>query len=1097
MTAALGPTGVQVPLSRDQERTWFVDQMSSHPSDYLIPLRLRLAGPLDRPALRRALTALVTRHEVLRTAVVAHGGTPVGLVLPPGSVTLRETDADDPAAREHALAQEATTLVDLATGPPMRALLVRHGPAEHTLALTVHHVAADDWSCALLYEELAAAYAAFTTDSDPGSETATGSGSATDPGFPVSVPAEPYRTTAARLDALAAEEADSGGLDHWREVLADLTPFELPGDRPRPPVRAGRGAGRTAFVLPPAVADRLTTLGRSLGATPAMVLTAAVQAVLHRYTGRTDVTTGTTYARRDDPATERLVGVLINMLPLRGLPHPDLSFREYAEQIRDVSLDAYDHAEVPFDRLVEEIAPERDPSRTPLFQILVNFRSGRRRAPRLPGLTVTELPMPYEGAKYDLCVSFEHTPDGLWCGVNWDTDLYDATTVDRLTGWLQRLLEHVAEHPDSRLDDIPLLSGAEQDALRALSLRPSADTPSACLHELVARRAAATPDAVALVADDGGTTTYAALDAAANAVAHRLAAHGVGRDTPVGLHIDRSAEMVVGLLGILKAGGAYLPVETATPAARVATLLGDARATVCLAAPEHAGTVTRAGAVALTVDPTAAAEPLPVTNSPDDLCAVYYTSGSTGRPKGVACTHRGWVNRMAWMQRRHGLRPGETVLHKTTLPFDDAAVEILWPLIEGGTVALLPPGLHRDPRALVDAAVRHRAVHVQFVPSVLELFLEELTPADITALRRHLRSVLSSGEALRPVLVSRFRDAFGDTVSLDNTWGATEVSIDSTFHVCGPDDTGGTGAVRLGRPMDNNEVLVLDHRLVPLPPGVPGELCIAGTGLARGYLGDPAKTAGAFVPHPYRPGERLYRTGDRGRMNPDGTFSYLERMDRQVKVRGVRVELGEVEAALREHPAVTDAAVVARRAASGDLRLAAYLALGDPPATAAEIREHLTARLPGYAMPGTLTVLPALPRSASGKLSPGELPEPDPSDHPHTDHVEPRDETERVLAEIWAEVLGVPRLGVLDDFFGLGGHSLLATRAVNRMRQAFTTPLPLSVIFECPTVAAAAERIHDLILAEIEDMSDDEVRHLLAGSAEVPVPADSERGTTR
>ncbi|MFG2225132.1 amino acid adenylation domain-containing protein [Streptomyces sp. NPDC048644] len=1080
MTAALGPTGVQVPLSRDQERTWFVDQMSSHPSDYLIPLRLHLAGPLDVQALRRAFTALVTRHEVLRTAVVAHGDAPVGLVLPPDSCTLRETDATDPAAREHALSQEATTPVDLATEPPLRALLVRQGPDEHTLALTVHHVAADDWSCALLYDELAADYAAFTD------------GSAS----PVPAPAEPYRTAAARLDMRAAAEARDGGLAHWREVLADLTPFEVPGDRPRPPVRAGRGTGRTAFVLPPTVADRLTALGHTLGATPAMLLTAAVQAVLHRYTGRTDVTTGTTYARRDDPATERLVGVLINMLPLRGLPHPDLSFQEYAEQLRDVALDAYDHAEVPFDRLVDEIAPERDPSRTPLFQILVNFRSGRRRAPRLPGLTVTELPLPFEGAKYDLCVSFEHLPDGLWCGVNWDTDLYDDATVDRLADWLERLLRHVAEHPGTRIDDIPLLSDAEQENLRARTLRPPADTPRAGLHDLIARRAAATPDAVALAADDGTTTTYAALDAAANAVAHRIADHGAGPDAPVGLLVDRSAEMIVGLLGILKAGAAYLPVETATPPARVATLLTDARAAVCLVSPDHADTVTRAGSVALTVDPTAAAGPLPVTTHPDDLCAVYYTSGSTGRPKGVACTHRGWVNRMTWMQRRHGLRAGETVLHKTTLPFDDAAVEILWPLIEGGTVALLPPGLHRDPRALVDAAIRHRAVHVQFVPSVLELFLDELTPADITAIRRHLRSVLSSGEALRPALVRRFRDAFGDTVSLDNTWGATEVSIDSTFHVCGPGDTEGTGAVRLGRPMDNNEVLVLDHRLSPLPPGVPGELCIGGIGLARCYLGDPAKTAGAFVPHPYRPGERLYRTGDRGRLNPDGTFSYLERMDRQVKVRGARVELGEVEAALRAHPAVTDAAVVTRRA-SGDLRLAGYVALGAPAVTAAQIRDHLTARLPGYAVPGTLTVLPALPRSASGKLNPGALPEPDPTDHPQTDYLAPRDEVERILVEIWSDVLGVPRLGVLDDFFGLGGHSLLATRAINRMRGVFATHLPLSVIFECPTVAAAAERTHDLVLAEIEAMSDDEARRLLAGPAEPTLPVDSERGTPR
>ncbi|MFJ4693338.1 amino acid adenylation domain-containing protein [Streptomyces sp. NPDC088766] len=1083
MSATPGLTGVQVPLSRDQERTWFVDQMSSSTSDYLIPLRLHFAGPLDRDALRRALQALVARHEVLRTGVLAAEAGPVGVVLPPDRFTLREIEAGDAEALDAALAAEAATPMDLATELPVRALLIRHGEREHTLVLTLHHVAADDWSCALVYDELAADYTAFTTGAPS----------------PVPPPAEPYRVVAAHLDARAAEAGRPGspGLGHWRETLADLTAFELPADRPRPAVRAGRGATRTAFVLPPKVAEPLTVLARSAGATPAMLLNAAVQAVLYRSTGRQDVTTGTTYARRDDPATERLLGLLINMLPLRGRPGPQLTFRRFVEEFRDVALDAFEHAEVPFDRLVEESAPERDPSRTPLFQILVNFRTGRRRSPRMPGLTVTDLPMPYHGAKYDLCVSFEQGAAGLWCGVNWDVDLYDDATVERLGNWLERLLRHVAEAPDTLLDDIPLLSAPERDALRALVLRPAVDTPAQTLHELVALSAAARPDAVALVEADGTTTSYAALEAAANAVARRLTAHGVGPDVPVGLLIDRSVAMVVGLLGILKAGGAYLPIETGTPAARIVTLLTDAGAPVCLIAGEHADTVTAAGAVPLRVDPQETAAPPSVTVHPDHLCAVYYTSGSTGRPKGVACTHRGWVNRMAWMQHRHGLRPGETVLHKTTLPFDDAAVEILWPLITGGTVALLPPGLHRDPRALVDATVRHRAVHVQFVPSVLDLFLEELTPDDTTALRRNLRSVLSSGEALRPALVERFRTAFGDSVGLDNTWGATEVSIDSTFHVCGPRDTHGSGAVSLGRPMDNNEVMVLDHLLAPLPPGVPGELCIAGTGLARGYLGDPAKTAGAFVPHPYRPGERVYRTGDRGRMHPDGTFTYLERMDRQVKVRGVRVELGEVEAALRDHPSVTDAAVVTRRAASGDLRLAAYAVHDEGGTSVRELREHLSSRLPGYAVPTTLTVLPALPRSASGKLSPSLLPDPDPADHESDEYVAPRDETERAVADIWAEVLSVPRIGVLDDFFSFGGHSLIATRAVNRMRQVFDVPLPLSVIFERPTVAGTAEHIHDMILAEIEALSDDEAHRLLTDVSPATSPADNERGTTR
>ena len=614
----------------------------------------------------------------------------------------------------------------------------------------------------------------------------------------------------------------------------------------------------------------------------------------------------------------------------------------------------------------------------------------------------------------------------------------------------------------------------------ALGGQPTAGHLNSGLHRLVERQAERTPHSTAVV-DANHALSYAELNARADRVARLLQDHGVGPDTPVGIMLDRSADLVAALLGVLKAGGAYLPVETDTPPARVAQILGGSGATACLAPPELAPIVAGAGVRPLTPTDLPDGAPVPRSVDPDQLCAVYYTSGSTGRPKGVACTHRGWLNRMRWMQRHHPLHPGDTVLHKTTLTFDDAAVEIFWPLTVGGRVAILPPGLHRDPRAIIEAAIRYAAVHVQFVPSMLDLFLDTVTDAD-TARLSALRSVLSSGEALRPDLVRRFFDRFGDRVVLDNTWGATEVSIDSTCHVCRPEDGTGSGAVSLGRPIDGNEVFLLDGRSEPVAAGTPGELHLGGVGLARGYLHDPGRTAAAFVPHPSRPGERLYRTGDIGRVRPDGAFEYLGRQDDQVKIRGVRIELGEVESALRGHPAVSDAAVIATEVQPGDRRLAAYAVIA-PGATCtpADLRDHLRDVLPSYAVPGAIAVLDTLPRLPSGKLDRHALPAPDTETNRDAAFVAPRTPTEQALAEMWATVLGLARVGAEDNFFAIGGHSLLATRVVSRMRRTFGVDVPMSLLFERPTLAGTAARLEELILLDVTAMSESEAERLTTG----------------
>ncbi|MFL6122873.1 amino acid adenylation domain-containing protein [Actinophytocola sp.] len=1056
-----------LPLSLSQKRLWFLDQFLTGSTHYFIPMAVRITGELDVPALSRALREIVDRHEVLRTSVSVVADEPVGLVRTAEEFTLELVESEladrTGAGLAAAVAEEGFRPFDIERGLPIRATLLRLGDRDHALCLTVHHMVFDEWSTSIFFAELEALYGAFTA------------------GRPSPLP--PLSVQYADVAAFQQSRADSpefaAKLEFWRAELDGAAPFELTGDLPRAPHRGAPAVVRS-FTVGREVTAGLERLATGTGATLFMALLTAWQTLLYRYSGVADITLGTTAAEREVTESESLIGFFINMLVLRADLSGNPGFAELLARTRDRTLEAYAHQDVPFDRLVAELGGERDLSRTPIFQIVVRLSNERGRDAVLPGLAVSPLPGPPIPAKYDLELDFAHRDGGLVGAVRYDTGLYLPATIDRLVGHFTTLLGAIAADPTTPIDHLDLAGPAERAAVRELIARPRVEVPDRCLHELVEEQVACTPDAVA-VTDDGGAVSYAELDAWANRVAGLLREHGVGPDVVVGVMLDRSVGMAAALLGVLKAGGAYLPIETDTPRARIARLLADGKAPVCLVSATHAGLVADAGGRPLALPPSGGPTTAPaVAVHPANLCAVYYTSGSTGQPKGVANTHAGWVNRMCWMQRHHPLRPGETVLHKTTLTFDDAAVEIFWPLMVGARVAMLGPGLHRDPRAIADAAVRHRAVHVQFVPSMLDLFLETLTDADTDGLGA-LRSVLSSGEALRPALVRRFRDRFGDRVTLDNTWGATEVSIDSTCRVCRPEDASlGGRSVSIGVPIDNNEVLVLDQRLDQLPVWLAGELFIAGVGLARGYLGDPGRTAEVFLPHPYRPGERVYRTGDWGRLGADGALSFLSRRDDQVKVRGVRVELGEVEHALRVHPAVADAAVIAWEAVPGDKRLAAYVVLrGGTTCSPRLLTEHTRELLPGYAVPGSVLVVDALPRHANGKLDRRGLPAPAIHDEHGEPPVAPRTSAERIVTEIWASVLGTPHLGVNDDFFAEGGHSLLATRAIGRMRQAFTTALPLTLMFECPTPARAAAMVEEILLAEIAELTDEQARELL------------------
>lgn len=1058
----------RVPVPRVQHRLWLADQLTPDGAAYLGCTFLRLQGPLDADALGRALTEIVTRHEVLRTAMTVQDDEVAGLLRPPGEFRLHVTPVA-PAELDAAIDAEAGTPLDVTGGLPLRARLLRLAPDDHVLCLTVHHLAFDRGSVGILYRELTAFYALFTGEATAGPPP----------------PARQFRDIAGEDDA----RYDSGELAsvvaERRAALDGLSPFELATDHPRPPVRGGDGALCHSFELPAETVRRLTELGRRQAATLYMVLLAGCHALLYRYTGRADVTTGTSSSTRRGPESREVIGPFFNMLAVPGDVSGNPSFAELVGRVRDLALDAYEGRLLAFDSLVTELRVERDPARTPLFQILVDLTMPVD-LPEFSGVVVSEILTPGAGSKYDLTIEFRQDGDGVGFSVEWDTALYETATVMRLMRHLRTVLVAVADDPWVRVDDVPMLSQEEVLELRALAQPAPGEVPERCLHELFAEQAARTPDAVAVL-DGGDTLTYAELDRRSTAVARGLVARGVGPDVPVGVLLDRSADLVAALLGILKAGGAYLPVDTETPPARVSRLLAAAGAPICLVPGDDSdarAAVTAAGCAAADVGTLLGADgrDLPAVH-PGHLCAVYFTSGSTGEPKGVASTHRGWAGQMANMHRRYRLAPGESVLLKTPLSFDDVAREIFWPLMVGGRVVVLPPGLHRDPQALLSAAIEHQVVWLQFVPSMLVLFLDEIGPEHAAALR-HLRHVVSDGDRLRPETVQDFLVRLGaHGCRLNNHWGTTEVSIDSTHHVCTSADAGGGDAVSLGRPMENHAVYVLDHALQPVPHGAVGELCIGGIGLARGYLGDPGRTAKAFVPHPWRPGERLYRTGDTGRLRPDGSLQYRGRRDHQVKVRGVRIELGEVEAAVRAFPEVTDAVVAVWEPAPGDRRLVAYATTDDYESDSpvrARLRDFLVERLASHAVPSAIILLPRLPRMPSGKVDRRSLPQPDPGALSDEPFVAPTTDTERALAEIWAAVLGAERLGANDDFFAVGGHSLLVTRAVNRMRDAFAVDVPVRLVFEHSTVRGAAARLEELIIAEIEAMSDAEAERLAA-----------------
>ncbi|BDA68754.1 hypothetical protein CAL7716_029200 [Calothrix sp. PCC 7716] len=1044
-----------LPLSFAQQRLWFLAQLEPHSSFYNMPGAVRLQGQLNVEALQQSINEILRRHEALRTNFQTIEGQTVAVILPAAPVLLPILDISELPVSQQELQvkqqalEEAQQPFDLNGGFLLRVKLLRLGEQEHVVLLTMHHIACDGWSTDILVREFATLYQAFYDEQ---------------PAPLAELPIQYVDFAAWQRQWLQGERIESQ-ISYWRKQLEGISKLlELPTDFSRPPVQTFRGA-TYSFKLCQQLSVALNHLSQQQETTLFMTLLAAFQVLLYRYTGIEDIAIGSPIGNRNRAEIEGLIGLFVNTLVLRTNLAGNPTFEELLAGVRSVALSAYAHQDLPFEVLVEELQPQRNLSHTPLFQVMFVLQNAPMSALELPGLTISYLPIDNGTAKFDLTLHMTETVEGLSGAFEYNTDLFQESTIKRIAGHLQTLLEGIAANPQQRLSELTLLTESEQHQLLLKWNNTKVGYPQQkCIHELFEVQVERTPDAVAVVYENQ-QLTYRKLNARANQLAHYLRSLGVKPEVLVGICVERSLDMVIGLLAILKAGGAYLPLDPSYPTKRLAYMLEDSQPGVLLTQQYLLESLPNHKAQVICVDSDWELIADESTENPassitvDNLAYVIYTSGSTGKPKGAMNTHSAISNRLLWMQDTYQLTSADTVLQKTPFSFDVSVWEFFFPLMTGARLVVAQPEGHRDTDYLVNLILQQQITTLHFVPSMLQVFIE----AEGLEKCQSLVRVIASGEALSAQLQQRFFNRLD--AQLYNLYGPTETAVDVTFWQCKKDSVTNQNTVPIGRPIANIQIYLLDNYLNPVPMGVMGEVYIGGVGVGRGYLNRPDLTAEKFIPNPFsKQTERLYKTGDKARYLPNGDIEYLGRIDNQVKLRGFRIELGEIEATISQYPGVRETVVIVSEESVDSQRIVAYVVpQKEQTLEIRELRTFLEAKLPSYMVPAVFVILEALPLTPNGKIDRKALPSLELTQVSSSNITLPSTPIENLLAGIWAEVLGIDKAGIDNNFFELGGHSLIATRVISQIRQVFQVELPLRYLFEKPTIAGLAKEIEKAI----------------------------------
>jgi amino acid adenylation domain-containing protein len=1056
-SARVPAEGVKFAASFAQERLWFLQKLTQTGSAYNTTLALSVTGTLDIEALEKAFVELIRRHGSLRTHFEERDDGVTQVVNAQANVPLVHIDF----ASLEALEQHAHQPFALSSGPLIRVTLFKLSAQQHILLIALHQIVSDPWSIGVLTREVNALYTAFTRGEEPKLPELT----------------IQYADYSVWQRQWLQGEVLERQMNYWRKHLADApAALGLPTDRPRPAVASFAGA-TVPVSLSAGLSAELVSLGRREQATLDILLMASFQILLGRWSGQRDLVVGTPVAGRTLRQTEDLIGLLVNMLPIRSKILDSLSFSAFLKQVLETSLETHSVQDLPFEKLVEEFQPERDLSRHPILQVMFSLQSPPREPIRFGDLSIDLISVQGASSKYDLSLYLEEKPEGIKGHFEYATALFDRSTIERLSNHFVVLLEAIAKNPDRALWQFPLIEAEERDRLLVQWNRTQHEyEQELCVQELFSRQVMRTPGAVAVVYE-GQSLTYADLNRKSNQLAWYLTERGVGPDQRVGICVERSLEMVVGLLGILKAGGAYVPLDPSYPPERLQYMLGDASPRILLTQQRLAAELPLTGPDRVLLDQEWERiaeydgndpEPRAVGLTSRNLAYVIYTSGSTGVPKGVAAEHRGIVNRIAAQTAIDAFSEHDVCCLQTSVGFVDAVFGIFGPLSKGLPLILAPTATASHLVDLCQLIEKQHVSRLVTVPSLARAMIESI---EVETRLGTLRSWTLSGEELREDLLKGLQQRLPNCRFV-NLYGSSEVAADATYFVATNWDE---SRVPIGRPIANTRIYILDEHYQPVAVGMTGEIYIGGAGVARGYLSRAELTAERFIPDPFSGDSqgRMYETGDLGRWRSDGMIEYLGRNDTQVKIRGYRIELGEIEAQLARHEQIKEAVVVAPDGVGGEKRLVAYVVAretqaSEAPFSAEALHAYLTTKLPEHMVPGVIVELAALPLSPTGKLDRTALPSPE--GHSEDGYIAPRNPTEKFLAEIWAEVLELDRVGIHDNFFELGGHSLLTMKIVAKIFERTQITLPLWTVFEAPSAASMAT-----YLGKISTRGDEEV----------------------